>query len=236
MISSRLNRYENKKQKQLFLLAIGGTLSLIILLGIFGVKLLIGFSLFADKLRGNQPTPSVTQSLTLPPELDPIYEATYSATISVTGRATPEFTVYLSVNDVEPLKMVVDKDGNFTFDKVLLHEGENTISAKQTDTKNLTSADSAPVKITLKKTKPKIVIDKPEEGFTLTGEKNILTTTGKTDEGNSLTVNDRMTVVRNDGSFSYDLPLSEGETTLKFVSTDTAGNTTTMERKVNYKK
>ena len=55
-----------------------------------------------------------------------------------------------------------------------------------------------------------------------------------TDEGMRITVNDRIAVVKADGSFTYAMSLPDGETVLTIVSTDPAGNQTKTERRVKY--
>ena len=70
----------------------------------------------------------------------------------------------------------------------------------------------------------------------MNGEKKAVIVTGKVKEDSTVTINGRFVVVQNDGSFSYDFPLNDGDTILKITATDEAGNQTSVERKVTYSK
>jgi len=45
---------------------------------------------------------------------------------------------------------------------------------------------------------------------------------------------DRFVSVKDDGSFTYNLRLNDGENTLTIIARDAAGNETKLERKVTY--
>lgn len=237
MTYSRLRRYEEKRQERKIFGAIAGIIGIFIFLLLFGVKILVGFSLFVDRIRGNSSaTQAQTQQILQPPELDPLPIATNSATIKVTGKATPGLTVIVYVNDSDTDKMTVDADGSFHFDTVKLIDGANTVNARVTDDKNNTSELSETLTVTNKKSKATLDVTSPTDGAHISGDKKSVTVSGKTDENSSVSVNGRVAVVRSDGSFSYDYPLPDGDTTLTVVATDIAGNQTTVERKVNYSK
>ena len=216
-------------------MSVVGSVALLVFLGLFGLKILIAFSVFIDKLRGTSPKVQ-EQVILLPPEFDSLPEATNSAVTWVTGRAQPKTTVLLYVNDNEPQKVTVADDGVFRIEKVSLHEGVNTMRAKTTDEKNAASEFSDTLKITYKKAKPTLSLTNPDDGKTVSDDKGIVTFDGKTEEGNSVTIGDRFVPVRGDGSFSYDMTLKEGEQTIKIIARDIAGNETTMERKITCKK
>lgn len=233
---SRLRRFETKKQEKKIAISIVGIIAIFIFLGVFGVRILIGFSLFVDKLRGT-PQQQVAQQLILPPELDPIPIATNSATIAVSGKGQAGMTVIVYINDTDTEKTTVDKDGSFNIPSVNLIDGSNTISAKQADDKNNVSALSEVFTIVSKKSKPLLEVSYPTDNQQIRQDQSSITVTGKTnDETNTVTVNDRLAIVRSDGSFSYDLNVPEGDSVMKIVATDTAGNQMTVERKINYGK
>ncbi len=58
--------------------------------------------------------------------------------------------------------------------------------------------------------------------------------TGTTDQDVTVTISGRIVVVKSDGSFSYNMPISDGANKLEIVSTDAAGNSTKVERNVTY--
>ena len=233
---SRLRKYEEKKQEKKIAISIIGIVAIFIFLGIFGIKILVGFSLLVDKLRGT-PQQQISQQFLLPPDFDPLPIATNSATIAVSGKGQPGMTVIVYINETDTEKTTVDKDGSFTIPVVKLIEGSNTISAKQTDDKKNVSALSEVFTVVSKKSKPTLDISYPSDNQQIRQDQNTITVTGKTnDETNTITVNDRLVIVRSDGSFSYELNVPDGDSTVKVIATDTAGNQITVERKINYGK
>lgn len=233
---SRLGRYEEQKERKTIGIALGSIILVIIFFAVFGFKLLEGFSVFMASFRGSSPLPTTSATLVLPPVLDAPVEATNSAAITITGRGQAELSFILYVNEKEYKKIPVPKDGNVTIDNVMLTEGNNTISAKLTDDKGNLSDLSNVVTITQKKGKPTLDISAPQDGATVFGDKRSVTVSGKTDQENEVMINDRLAVVRNDGTFDFVFTLSEGSNTIKIVAKDAAGNETTVERKVTYTK
>jgi len=237
MAFSRINRVADRKEKRRLLLAVVGIIAVFALVLLFGVKALIGFSLLVDKLRGSTPTTSQqSQLIILPPTIDPPPTATNSATISVTGKGQTGLTLILYVNNSEFKKLAVGKDGTFMVPNVSLTNGTNTISAKLTDAKDNVSDLSNIVSVTYGNTPPKLVISDPTDNTTISGDQNTVTVNGMTDDNVTITINDRMVVIKTDNSFSYNYPLNEGDNILNIVATDTAGNQTTIQRKVTYHK
>jgi bacillopeptidase F len=237
MAFSRLNRLQDRKEKRRLLLAVVGIIAVFTIILLFGVKALIGFSLLVDKLRGGAPTASQqSQLIILPPTIDPPPTATNSATISVTGKGQTGFTLILYVNNSEFKRLAVKEDGTFMVPNVSLTNGTNTISAKLTDAKDNVSDLSNIVSVTYGNTPPKLIISDPTDNTTISGDQNTVTVNGMTDDNVTVTINDRMVVIKTDNSFSYNYPLNEGDNILKIVATDTAGNQTTLERKVTYHK
>ena len=237
MIRSRLRYYQDRKERRQIFLTLGGIVGVFLFLAIFGVRILVAFSLFVDQLRGSTPKDQQqSQTIILSPLLDPLPTAINSTEIQITGKAKGDVTILLFVNEEQWEKVKVKEDGSFTFSNVKLKEGTNTISAKATDEKNNTSDLSEILTVQVKKSKPTLDITSPSDSAQISGETGVMTVTGKTDQDNSVTVNERFVVVKSDGSFSYDLSLSEGEQTITIIAKDIAGNETKIERKVTYKK
>jgi len=236
MVRSRLRNYQDRNERRQIMLTLGGIIGILIFLALFGIKLLVGFSLFVDRLRGSTPNQQQTQVILLPPQLDPLPYATYSAEIHVSGKVKGDVTILLYINEEQTEKIKPKEDGTFIFSNVKMQDGANIISTKATDDKDNTSDLSEVLTIQVKKNKPSLEISTPSENQEITGEKQLITVTGKTESDNSITINDRFVVVKSDGLFSYDLSLKEGEQTLVIIAKDQAGNETKMERKVLYKK
>lgn len=229
---SRLARFEESRQVRRMYGAIAGIIAIFLFVAFFGLKILIGFSLLVDKIRGTSHE-QISQQVILPPELDPLPVATNSATISVSGRGESGMTVIVYINETDTEKTTVDKDGNFRIEKIKLIEGINSISSKQMDEKKNMSNLSDVASITYTKSKPFLELTSPSDQANIRGENNTVTVSGKTnDDLNSVTVNDRLVIVRGDGTFSYDYALPDGDTVLKITVTDPAGNKTSIESRV----
>ena len=237
MKTSRLARVEEKSAKRIIVWSLSGMLLLVILGGVFGLPMLVRMSVFIDSMRGAAPTPKPKLTIMTTPELDPLPEATNSATTTISGVSDPTIELTLIVNNDPIGKTTTSDTGRFTFKNVALADGSNSIRVKRKaqspDQKDiLTDA----VLIERRSTKPKLEIESPEDNKTYSGDTNKVLVKGVTDDGNSVTINDHRVIVQLRGVFQYEYPLSEGETTLKILATDEAGNTTLIERKVTYKK
>ncbi len=236
MAFSRMKRYEERKLRTRLLLAVVGSIAIVGFLLVFGLRILVGFSLFVDAIRGGTPASQQQQSLILPPVLDPLPVATNSASLTVSGSATPGLILLVYVNEKETKKLTVPADGRFSVPSLRVSDGLNTISAKATDEKQNMSDLSNVLTITIKRSPPALEVNSPAPNTTITGDQNKVDVSGKAEEQSSITVNDRFVVVHNDGSFSYSYPLNEGDNVLKIIATDAAGNQTIVERTVKYQK
>ena len=235
MVYSRLIRHEERIQRKRLIVALGGMIGLIIFLFMFGLKILVGFSIFVDRMRGNPPQQPQTRELILPPTLDILPQATNSASVALTGKGDPGRTIALYIDDEEPVTLTVQNDGTFSLVK-RLSEGAHTVSAKAKNDKETESVLSNVIRVTIMRQKPELTIASPAYGSRIVGEANTIAVKGKTGPDNMVIVNDRTAVVASDGSFSYTLALSEGDTTIRITATDPAGNQTTLERRVTYQK
>lgn len=233
MISSRLKRFEEKNASRRIAIALIGSIGLVVFFALFGIRILIGFSLLVDRIRGGS-APQLQEALVLPPVLDPIAEATASATITIHGKALAKGQLIVYVNDSEYKKLAVSDDGTFEVAGIPVEEGNLTVSAKVTDDKNNISDLSNVISSLVDRTAPKLTVDKPENGSTINDGTHKATVQGLTDEDMKVTINGRIAVVKSDGSFTYSMPLNDGENVLIIVSRDEAGNETEVERKVTY--
>jgi hypothetical protein len=235
MVISRYGRIEEKKQRRRLTLAIVGIVGIFVFILMFGFRLLVGFSLFVDTIRGN--TPAIQQTIImLPPVLDPVPIATKSSLLKISGAGQQGYSLILYVNEKETKKIALPKVASFSAVAVTLTEGLNTISAKMSDDKGNLSDLSNILTIEYKQKQPTLEVQSPEDNSTITGENNNINIIGKTDNDTTVTVNGRYIVLKNDNSFNYPYPLSEGDNTLRIEARDLAGNTTTMERKIRYQK
>lgn len=236
MLYSRLRRHEDRKFKKRLIWALCGSIALVVFIFIFGLKLLVSFSLLIDKLHGATPVVKQGQVLILPPVLDPLPEATNSASLNITGRGDAGFTVIIYIDEEETKKFKIEDDGTFTLLTKRLAEGSHAISAKTTDDKGNLSDLSNVLTVSIKRAKPTLTINQPQDNARIVGDTNTIIVTGTSDPDASVTINGRMALVEDEGSFTYSFTLSEGENTIQVVAADPAGNQTDLTRRVTYQR
>lgn len=235
MVTSRLSRFEEKNAKHRIVIGLLGSVAVLLFIAFFGLKLLIGFSVLVERIKGgSSPSQSPQQSVIIPPVLDQLPEATNSATLTISGTATAKNQVIIYVNDKEYKRIPVPDSGSFQLSDIPVNEGSVTVSAKLLDTKNAVSDLSNIISTVDDRTAPKLTVDAPQDNAIVNDGTHKVLVTGKTDEDMKLTITGRIVVVKSDGSFSYNMPLNDGANKLEIVSTDAAGNSTTITKNVTY--
>ena len=235
MISSRFGRVENRKAHNRLVIAIIGSIGLLIFFAIFGFKILIGFSLFVDRIRGSSPESAPNQStLLLPPVLDPLPEATNSSALSIHGKATAKFSVIVYMNNEQYEKILVHDDGAFNLLDLPVKEGDISISSKLVDDQGNTSSLSNVISTTIDHKPPSLEVVNPQNGAKIQDGTHKVTIEGTTEENCRITINDRIGIVHKGGTFRYSMPVSDNDNLLKIISTDPAGNQSLIERRVTY--
>ena len=230
--SHRLRQEEKKFTRKLIT-----SLTIVIVSGIFviffGLPLLAKVVYFTSgTLNQTQNTSDASLAL-LPPTLDSISTATNSAKINVSGYSISDAAIIVVVNGEESTKIPTDKDGKFNSNEISLKEGENKINAFVVR-KDQESSPSATFIVIYKKSNPKIEISSPENGARIRQDNRDITISGTTDPGNRMTINDRLVIVQNDGSFNFKVTLTDGDNAIQLQAIDEAGNITGQELKVNF--
>jgi len=175
-----------------------------------------------------------------PPTLSSVPQATHSAKLNIKGFAEAGSTVALFLNGSEEDSQLVSAEGQFVFEEVPLEQGENEIYATSKDATGNESRQSTVYKVIIDRKPPKLEVTEPEDSAIITqkeGEQTFVIVKGSVEENTIVTVNGHQAIVREEGKFEYRLLLSdEGETTIKIEARDLAGNKTTVEKTVIYKK
>lgn len=211
-----------------------GIVIVLFLLFKFGIPLLTQFSLFiAGGNQANDETQTSDKPMFIaPPVLNQQFTATNSAQISVSGTAQNKEQVKLYVNNQVVDTQDTKDDGSFTFDKVILSQGDNTIAAKiKRDTKE--SDFSNTLTITYENKAPSLDVNSPSDGQSFSKDPSLVVK-GKTDPDAKVTVNDFQAIVNDDGTFSYNMQMQNGDNQLKIVTMDAAGNKTEKDIKITY--
>ena len=114
-----------------------------------------------------------------------------------------------------------------------MQTGDNKIKAKATkDDKE--SDFSNELDVTYRNSPPSLSLDSPTDGQKFEKDQNAAQVLGKTDSGIRITVNGFWAVIDENNNFSYNLPLQNGDNTIKIEAVDQAGNKTEKEIKVTY--
>ena len=230
---SRIAQREQKKlTQQTVMMVIASVVIGAVFLTVLLPFLLRLFFEFLDKNSSNE-----VKDL-LPPQI-PIVEslptATFSGKVKLTGFAEANSSVILLVDGIEANTLTVSADGKFE-QELSLVRGQNQIELFSKDAAGNTSANTKTMSVVFDDEVPLLELEAPSENAIVELRKNQqLEVKGKTEVGSKLLLNDRLVMVKPDGSFQTTFYLNEGENKLVLVATDPAGNTTKLERKVTFK-
>jgi len=234
---SRLERLARKEEKNVIRRIIylsGISLILAILLIKLGIPLLGKFTdLLSFIFHKDETQLSTEKSVTQPPRIDSLPTATNSAKLVVSG-SSEGATVEIYLNSEKAGQSKVD-NGEFTYEDLLLKNGENDISAKALDQSGNESDFSQSKKVIFDKEPPKLEVSSPSDGQSFS-QNNRIKVTGKTDKDAQVYANGFLATVDLDGNFEVFVPVPEGETTIEIKASDEAGNVTIQTRKITFKK
>lgn len=201
------------------------TIILLVLIYFLGVSAAVTISELLQKK-----SPALVSSTNLivpPPQLSSIPEATNSAALKVWGFAPANYDVDIYLNDSLAKTVSADSEGKFEgfIDLVL---GINKIFA-QTKTKEQTSSlPSKILTISFNDISPSLEILEPKETL-VTTKSNKTIIKGKVEKTSKVFINDHLTIVDQNGLFSYPVTLQSGENKIKIVCLDNAQNKTEKE-------
>ena len=239
MGKSHLKKSLEKKSKRSLLITSVGIILFIIIIIIFGQSALVNFSILLGRGKDSQNTLDSdkisTDIIISAPELSSQLDATNSAKIDINGSIFTDLKVQIRLYRQDELIDVIDinEENSFTFKDIELIEGSNKLKSVAVY-KGKTSENSNILTINYLKNNPTLNIEYPKDGISLSGGNTAITIKGKTDSGNTVSVNGYKAIIKSDGNFTYDLTLTSGENKIKIVSTDKAGNNTEQEIKINY--
>lgn len=231
---SRLNRKANEQVTKKTVLLGFLTVLLIGSVLIFGLPLLIKFSVLLGEGKSKK-SGNVEEKVLAPlaPRLVIPYEATNSGEIKISGFAEPKVLVELFRDDTSVGKTEVTDNGDFSFDKVVLKDGQNGFYAQASTEKSGSGDDSKTIIVLFDKTPPELQLTNPSED-SLSVDSMDFDIVGKTERGASVSVNNRMAVVDNDGNFKLKWQLNIGKNELEVTTADLAGNQTKKKITITY--
>jgi hypothetical protein len=236
MRRSRLNKSLENKNRKTIILSILGIAIILFLFFRFGIDALVNFSLFVSGSKSQSTSQSSNQiNYVATPILNPLPSATNSAQIVISGTSLKNYNITLYLNNTTD-QTQADNNGNFNFVEQLL-SGDNQIKV-QAEYNNNKSDFSNSVTVSYSNSQPTLDINSPTDGQKFDknsiGNGNTVIISGKTDPGDSVTVNGFWAVIDDNNNFSYTLPVQSGDTQIKVIATDQAGNRTEKDLKINF--
>lgn len=207
------------------------TVMLFLAIVIFGLPLLIKFSIFLGETRKNK---DVIVEKVLPPQAPRVilpYEATNTAEINITGVAEPSIKVRLLKNDVNLRDALVTDEGDFIFENILLDKGENIFTLIAESEKGGSSDISNPIKVVYDDSSPTIEMENPKEE-SISVDSVDFDVTGKTEKGVSVVINGNVAMVDDNGFFKLKVQLNAGDNDVEIIARSLAGNETRKKIKI----
>lgn len=232
-----------KRNKKNFLITIIGSLALLYFLLTWGLPLIVGSLTVLNRFKPNSdPAKSVSEDPAIaPPVLNIPYEATNTATIRISGYTTGNSQVEIYVDGELKDTSPTQEDGNFLSGDIPLVLGTNNIYGKTINPDNKSSLPSKTIKLIYSNQKPELEVTEPIDNYQVKGSNEQSSSankkvrvSGKTDPENNVTVNGILVIVNNQGNFTNEIPLNDGDNIINIVATNSVGNTTTISRKVTY--
>jgi hypothetical protein len=232
---TRLSRtVENQSKKQLFVFLFA-TVVLLSTSIFFGPRILdfIGTYMISSQTDESSEDKDTIQ-FTTPPHFISLPEASDTETITIKGSTdTKDVIVDLYVNNKKVDSQKVSTANTFEFTNIKLQEGQNTIKA-QSIVGDRESRFTKEHIIIYSKEPPKIDELAPGDGSEFKRGDQEIRVSGKTDQFNTVTVNDFTAIVDSDGYFSYYLRLNEGENKIIIKAKNQAGKETVKEITVRF--
>jgi len=235
-VRSRLARKEEARRRRRNLVFTILTFLIIIFVFFWGIPTLVKVATFFAEWRGSESPVEIGDDLPpAPPQINLPPRATNKDSIPISGSAEPGATVEIFLNGLSSQKVVTTSEGSFSIEKLKLSLGENKIYAVVIDKAGNISQPSSEISILYDNKPPELEVETPKNGASFFGEKQKkVTVSGKTEPGVTLTINDHLVILNQEGNFSAQINLSEGENTIKIVAKDLAENQTEKEIKVNF--
>lgn len=230
-IQSRLVKLQERRAFRSALLYTALTIVFIVFIATFGITLITKISSLFDTTAS---LPKFTDTLPPPPpSFDEIPSTTRERALNISGSAEAESTLRFEFNG-EKRDILVNKQGGFTLE-LNLKDGENTFSGVVIDSSGNEGKESRTYVVTFDDKPPTLTVDKPEDQAKFNGKKEQqITISGASENGASVTINDRFVLVNSNGEFSMTFNLNEGENVFTVVAHDQAGNTTEVKKTYHF--
>ena len=171
-----------------------------------------------------------------PPFISEIPKATKSDSTDVTGVAESGVKVTLYTEGSKNSESTSDSQGIFSFTGIRVGIFPTTIYATATDEAGNESNKSQIFTIVKDDTSPELEVITPRNGEEVKATEHAYRVTGKTEPDVTISVNEQLAIVNQDGEFGVSIRLEEGDNLLEIKATDIAQNETIDKRLVKFRK
>lgn len=237
MAEFKRSRLERKSDEQITKkTVILGIFTILLFIGVvvFGLPLLVRFSIFLGNAKSQKDSLTKENVLPpLPPRLVLPFEATNSSKINVSGFAEANVDVELTKNNMSVGKTKVSETGDFVFKVIELTDGDNVFSATAMTDEGGSSESSKSETVTYDTTTPSLEMTNPSEE-SLSVDVADFDIVGKSEKGVSVMVNNRVAMVDDQGNFKIKLQLNGGKNDIVVLVRDAAGNETKKNITITY--
>lgn len=224
---------QDKRETRGGLFFIIGAILLFIFFIFFGLPFFARVAIFlSDFKKSSAPVQQEDKVPPGPPRINQLPSYTKEQVLTVSGAAEAGSSMKFYKNEEVIKETVIDDTSTYSFE-VELDKGENIFTATTKDQAGNESEKAPVVRVIYNDEEPKLEVSYPIDG-TIIEEKKAIVIKGATSPGNKVTINDRVAIVEDDGSFSMNFNLDAGENRLVFTAEDQAGNFVEREFRVTY--
>ena len=217
---SNTEQEKNTKNAALYIFL---TIAALLILYFAGIPVLGKLTALISSMKGSNKIGVSDTTPPPPPKFKPFPAFTNVQNLTLQGNTEPGITVKLVLNGVDS-EVLSDNSGTFSFN-VSLENDINTFAALAVDQAGNQSQKTEDYQITFDNKEPQIEISSPSDGSTFYGStQRQITISGKTEPEASVTINDRIISVDDEGIFQYTTTLNEGSNNFNVKSLDKAGN------------
>lgn len=210
------------------------TVLVLVLTVVFGLPLLVRFSILLGDLKNKQDSEIVEKVIPpMMPRLILPFEATNSARIDLRGVAEKGVSIELLKNDVSVGKVETDEAGEFVFKDIFLEAGESIFTAVAISKAGDSSEISKELTLAYDNEAPPLTMTNPSE-TSVKVESDDFDVVGVSEKGVSVTINGRVAMVDDAGSFKLKLQLAIGKNEVEIIVRDLAGNETKKKIEITY--
>lgn len=223
---SRRARTEQKKNTRKAFLYIILTIAFGLAFIFFGLNILARISnVFFDIKKSSEATTIEDTTPPPAPKIEPLPDYTKEDEVEIKGHTEAGITVKIRKKGEED-EIVTNSEGQFSY-TLELGSGQNSVSFVAVDESGNESKETEKIVVTKDDTPPELTIKEPADGSEFYGEEQKkITIIGETEEDAKVTINGRWAFVEEEGVFSLELSLSEGENEIAVTAQDQAGNQT----------